>query len=191
MQIVKTKRRTFAIPANAAADLLANLYSLREFGANLRSGADCRGLGRWDALILAVGLLLRGLAALANIDAALEVGAVFDGDAGRGYGAGERAVTPDIHAIASRKVAAHFAKHNDLAGVDVGCHHTITADGDAVARQADRTFHPAINIKRLRSSHLALDHQRFADGRLVGSGSGHRGGRRTRTNCRRRLSGHG
>jgi len=49
----------------------------------------CR-LGRRNALILAIGLGLGGgLAALANVDAALEVGAVFNGDAGCDHVAGQ------------------------------------------------------------------------------------------------------
>src|ERR1700680_218712 len=77
----------------------------------LRSCADCCRFRRGDDFILAVGLCLAGLAGLAafaDVDAALEVRAVFNGDAGCDYVAGERAVAADIYAIAGGEVASHF-----------------------------------------------------------------------------------
>jgi hypothetical protein len=103
----------------------------------LRSGADGCGLGRGDGFVFAVGLLLAGLwlSALADIDAALEECAVFDGDAGCDDVAGEGAVTADIDAVAGGEVAAHLAQDNDFAGIDVGSDDAVAADGDAVARE--------------------------------------------------------
>src|SRR6202041_3951640 len=145
---------------------------------NLRSRADSRRLGRRDTLVLAIGLLLRRLAALADVDATLEERTVFDRDACRDHVTGERSITADINAVAGRQIAAHFAQHDNFTGVDVGCNNTVASNSNAVSRQADRAFDPAINVERLRSSYLALDHQRFADSRLV-CGSSSRGCRRT------------
>src|SRR5205807_8642150 len=90
----------------------------------------------------------------------------------------ERAVAADIDAVAGSDVAANFAENHDLAGVDVGCNYAVSSDGDAVTRQADRTFYPAVDIERLRSSDFALDHERLADRGLV-RGCGGRAYRRT------------
>src|SRR5580698_8206197 len=70
-----------------------------------------------------------------------------------------------------RAALATFAEDHDFTRVDVGRDYTIAADGDAIAGQADGAFDAAIDVERLRSSHLALDHQRLADGSPVrGSG---------------------
>src|ERR1700722_4920528 len=162
--------------------------------ARLRSGADSCGLGRGDALVFAVGLLLTGLAggaAFANVDAAFEEGAVFDGDAGCHDVAGERAVAADIHAIAGGEIAAHFAEYDDFAGVDVGCDYAVAADGDAIAGEIDGAFDPSVNVEGLGAGDLTLDDQRLADGSLVrggGCSKGARGssGRLAGRHCRRR-----
>ena len=78
--------------------------------------------------------------------------------------------------ISTRSLAvdcrAHLAQHDDLAGVDVGCDHSIASDSDAITRQADGALDPAVDVERFRASHLALDHQRLADGGLVRSSGG-------------------
>jgi len=106
----------------------------------------------------------------------LEAGAT-SGD----YIAGERAIAADIDAVAGGEVAAHFSEDHDFAGIDVGRNHAVATHGNAVTRQVDGTFHPAVDVKRLRTCDLAFDHQRFADRGLV------RGGGCDRT--RRRRSG--
>ena len=85
----RTKRRIFAYPANSAADLY-NSCQIRddELTAPLGARAHGRRLRNSDAFFFAVDLRLSRLAAFANVDAAFEVGAVFDGDAGRHYVAG-------------------------------------------------------------------------------------------------------
>ena len=57
--------------------------------AGLRSRAHRCWLWRCDALVLAVRFLLRGLAAFTDVDAALEVGAVFNRYARRYHIPGE------------------------------------------------------------------------------------------------------
>src|SRR5882724_4114308 len=116
------------------------------------------------------------LASLADINAALEEGAIFDGDAGGHDIAGERAVTADIHTVAGGQVAAHFSENDNLAGVDVGRDDAVASDGHAIAGQVDRTFNASVNVKRFRSGHLAFDDERFADRCLVRSRGG--GGKR-------------
>src|ERR1700677_523118 len=149
----------------------------------LRSRADCRRLGNGSVFLFAIWLLRAALATFADINSALEECAVFDGDAGRDNITGEGTIAADIDAIAGGKIAAHFAEDHDFTRVDVGRDYTIAADGDAIAGQADGAFDAAIDVERLRSSHLALDHQRLADGSLV-RGSGGSGGRRTRRSGR-------
>ena len=143
---------------------------------DLRSCADCGWLGDRGRLVFTVGLLLLGLSAFTDVDAAFEEGAVFDGDAGGDDVAGEGAVAANVDAIAGGKVAADFAEHDDLTGVDVGGDYAIAADGDAVAGQIDGTFHPTVNVKRLGAGDFALNDERLANGGLVGGGGGDRPG---------------
>src|SRR5208282_1519234 len=49
----------------------------------------------------------------ADVDAALEEGAVFNRDARRHHVPGQRTVTADITTVAGGQVAAHFAEHYD------------------------------------------------------------------------------
>src|SRR5579863_6443978 len=149
-----------------------------EASATLGSGADGGRFGDRDRLVFAVGLGLR-LSAFADVNAALEIRAVFYGNAGGDNVAGERAVAADIHAVAGGQIAAHFAQHDDFAGVDVGGDHAVAANGDAIAGKIDGTFDPAVNIKRLGAGDFTLDDQRLADGGLVGGGGRH-GARRWR-----------
>src|SRR5581483_861623 len=129
--------------------------------SRLLSGSVGRGLG--------VASLLIG-AGLADVDAALEERTIFDGDALGGYVAGERAFAADVDAIAGRDIAAHLAKHHNLAGGNVGSHLTVTADGETVAGQADGALDFAVDVERLRAADFAFDHQAFADGGLLARG---------------------
>ena len=115
----------------------------------LRSCADCGRLSGRDRLVLAVGLRLVGLAAFADVDAAFEEGAVFDGDAGGDDVAGERTVAADVDAVAGGQIAADFAEDDDLAGVDVGSDYTVAADRDAIAGEDDGALDETVNVQRL------------------------------------------
>src|SRR5215469_12489614 len=57
---------------------------------------------------------------LADVDTALEEGAVFNRDARRHDIAGQRPVTANVHTIASSEIAAYFSEHHDFARIDIG-----------------------------------------------------------------------
>jgi len=97
------------------------------------------------------------LATLADVDATLEVRAVFNRDAGGDNVASQRAVAANVDAVAGGEVAAHFAQHNDLAGADIGRYYAIPAHRDPVAGKIDGAFDAAINIKRFGACDLALN----------------------------------
>src|SRR5260370_42048416 len=90
---------------------------------SLRPCPNRNGLARGNALIFAIRLLLSRLAALANVDATLEEGAIFNRNAGRDYVAGKRTVASAVDPVASGKVATHFAQHYDFAGDDMRRNH--------------------------------------------------------------------
>src|SRR5512146_1547715 len=109
------------------------------------------------------------LAGLANVDPALEEGAVFDADALRNHVAGKRPFVADIYTVGGGQVAANLAQDHDLAGADIRRDHAVTANGYAIAGKVDRASHAAVNIKRFRPCHFALDDQRFSNrGLLLG-----------------------
>ena len=107
---------------------------------------------------------------LADVDAALEEGSVFDGDAGGDDVAGERAFAADVDAVRGLAVAADFAEDDDLAGADVGGYLTVAADGDAVAGEVDGSFDLAVDVEGLRTGDLTFDDEALADGGLFGVG---------------------
>src|SRR5579863_5517523 len=152
-------------------------YLLRR--CELVGGAGAGGADHWRVHVLGVAVGL--LPGLADVNAALKEGAIFNADAGCDNVAGQRTVIADVHAVAGREVPANFAQYHDFPRVDVGGHHAVASNGDTIAGQVDGTFHPPVNVKRLRSRHLALDDQRFTDGRLLGGGA-----HRARTADRRR-----
>jgi len=174
------------IPAEAEAGTMMRAHGPAEVGPfpsepltcgkTLRSGADRGRVGSWNGLVFAVGLCLVGLSAFANVDAAFEEGAVFNGDAGCDNVAGERAVTANIDAVAGSEIATDFAEHDDFTGIDVGGDYAVASDGDAVAGEVDGTLHAAIDVERFGAGDFAFDDERFADGGLVSSSSGDRPG---------------
>src|SRR5208282_63855 len=68
--------------------------------ATLGAGADCGRLARRNDLVFPVWFRL---SALADVDSALEEGAVFNRDAGRDDVAGERSVAANVDAVAGRQ----------------------------------------------------------------------------------------
>jgi len=74
---------------------------------------------------------------LADIDAALEEGAVFDGDTRRDNIAGQRTIAADIDAITRSQIAAHLAQHDDLARINVGSDHSVAAHRHPIAGKID------------------------------------------------------
>src|SRR3954454_23203858 len=139
-----------------------------------------------------LGFVLDLLAGLADIDAALEEGAIFDRDALGDYVAGQRTFVADVDAVGGGQVATDLAEDNDLARVDVGGDTAVAANGNAVASQVDRAFDAAIDIERFATGDFTLDHERLADRGLVlsiqggvaagrhRSGLAHRAGGRSR-----------
>ena len=115
---------------------------------------------------------------LADVDAALEEGAVFDGDASGDDVAGEGTFRPDVDAIGSLAVAADFAENDDLAGADVGGYLAVAANGDAVAGEVDGAFDFTVDVEGFGTGDLAFDYETLADGGLLavrnrtGSGGG-------------------
>src|SRR5580693_7887242 len=122
------------------------------------------GFGRLRRCRGSRSILLR--VRLADIDAALEKGAIFNADASRGHIAGQRALGPDIHAIARGDVAAHLAQDHDLAGSDAGRHLAVAPYGNAVSGQVDTAVDLAVDIKGLGPGDFTFDHQALADGGL-------------------------
>src|SRR6266496_401156 len=96
-----------------------------------------------DFLLFAVHFL----ACLADIDSALEEGAIFNRDSGCHDVAGQGTVAADVHAVAGSQVALHFSEHDDFAGIDVGRDYAVAPDGDAVASQVDGAFYASVNVK--------------------------------------------
>src|SRR5208337_980081 len=152
-----------------------------------RNPGSCFGGGRRTGLL---GFAISLLAGLADINPALEIGAVFDADALRDHVSRERAFAPDVHPVAGRQVAANFAQHHDFARRDIGRNHAVAAHGHPVAGQVDGSLHSAVNVKRLRAGDFAFDDQRLAERGLllrVDRGAG-RTRRALRLGSRRRIA---
>ena len=118
------------------------------------------------------------VAGLADVDAALEEGAVFDGDAGGDDVAGEGAFAADVDAVGGLAVAAYLAENDDLASADVGGYLAVAADGDAVAGEIDGAFDFAVDVEGLGTGDLAFDDEALADGGLFAIGDCTGSGRR-------------
>ena len=103
-----------------------------------------RGAG---GLFLVLGFAVGLLAGLADVDAALEEGAVLNGDALGNDIAGQGTLVADVHPVAGHQVAAHLAGDYDFASVDVGIDDAVAADGGTVAGQIDGAFHAAVNVE--------------------------------------------
>ena len=108
---------------------------------------------------------------LADVDAALEEGAVFDGDASGDNVAGKGAFTANVDSIGGLAVAANFAENDDLASADVGGHLAVAADGDAVAGKVDGSFDFTVDVERFGTGNLAFNYEAFADGSLFAVGN--------------------
>ncbi len=108
---------------------------------------------------------------LADVDAALEEGTVFDGDASGDDVAGQGTFAANVDAIGGLAVAANFAENDDFAGADVGGYLAIAADGDAVAGEVDGAFDFTVDVEGLGTRDLAFDDEAFADGGLFAVGN--------------------
>jgi len=103
----------------------------------------------------------------ANVDAALEEGAIFNADAGRGYVAGQGAFSANIDPVGGGDIPANLAQDHNLTGRDAGGHLAVAAHGDAVAGQIDAALDLAVDKQRFGAGDFPFDKQSFADGGLV------------------------
>src|SRR5215472_3314519 len=141
-----------------------NYLDYRRQGA--KSLGSCRSSHGWRRLRLgrAVHVLCTRFA---DIDAALEVGAVLNADALADHVTAERTFVTNISPIAGGHVALDLAQDHDFLGVDVGLDLPVATNGHPVPREVDSAFDAAIDVERFRASHLAFDDQRFANRGLL------------------------
>src|SRR5215467_6744228 len=78
---------------------------------------------------------------LSNIDAAFEIGSIFDADTLAGHVSGQRSFITDVGPVAGNDVAFDLAQDYHFLGGNVGLDLAVTPDGDAVPLQVDRAFH--------------------------------------------------
>ena len=109
----------------------------------LRNRLEYFGCGRRDRRTGGSGFWL------ADVDATLEVGAVFDADAGGSHVAAQRALGADVHAVGGSYVATHFAQDDDFACDYVSRDLSVAANGDAVAGKVDAALDFSVDKKRL------------------------------------------
>src|SRR5208337_264520 len=102
----------------------SSVLSLDRFGRLRRWGGCGRGFG--------IGL--------ADVDAALEIGAIFNADAGGGHVAGEGALGANVDAVGRGDISLDLAQDHDFTGVDAGGYLAVATDGEAVAGQIDAAF---------------------------------------------------
>src|SRR4051794_15689228 len=79
-----------------------------------------------------------------DVDAAFEVGAVVDADAGRFDVADQTALFADRDLLGDFDVAFDGAEDGDLPGLDVRLHFAVGADGDR-AERFEEAFHFTIH----------------------------------------------
>jgi hypothetical protein len=109
-----------------------------------------------------------------DINLALQIGALFDGDTlGRDIAGNNRGLT-QFDAIAGLNVALEFSLHHNPFGVHAGFDLAVGANRQAVAFQGDAAFDLAIHIKIFAARKFALDEDRFADLRQTAGGCAHR-----------------
>src|SRR5205807_7346404 len=89
----------------------------------------CAGAGGDGGNSFSLGLGFLGFAigllpGLANINAALEESAIFNGDALGDHVAGQRAFAADLYPVAGVQVTAHLADDHDLTRADRSEEHT-------------------------------------------------------------------
>jgi len=120
----------------------------------LRSGCDCFGHCGRRFHFFAIWLL----SALADIDAALEVSAIFDYDAGGLNVTHELGVFLDEYLIARVYAAFQGSHHHHFASLDaVHEYFPLAANRQPVIRDVDGAFHVAFNDQVFLAGNLALD----------------------------------
>ena len=104
---------------------------------------------------------------LADVDSALEEGAILDADASRRYVAGESTLGANVDAVSGVDVALELSKHDDFTSADAGGHLAVLTHRDAIAGDGDAAFDLSVDKERFRSGNLALDREAFADAGLL------------------------
>ena len=107
---------------------------------------------------------------VADLDSALERGAIFDADAHGGDVAVHRAFGSDVNAIAALDVASYFAHDHNFAGLDAGIDFAVAADSDSAFRHGDLAFDASVDVEGFGAADLALDDQSAANGGLIDGG---------------------
>src|SRR5215510_15502574 len=123
-------------------------------------GLEGRALGR-----ARLGLLL-------HVDAAAEVRAVRDGDAGRDDVALDRAVLLDVDLLGRVQIARDLAEDDDGLGGDLRLDAAVRSDREDVVLQLDLAVDPAFDRKVLAAAQLAVDHDALANARQLFGHSG-------------------
>src|SRR5262245_21875423 len=123
-------------------------------------GLEVRALGR-----ARLGLLL-------HVDAAAEVRAVRDGDAGRDDVALDRAVLLDVDLLSRVQVARDLAEDDDGLGGDLRLDAAVRSDCQHVVLQFDLAVDPAFDREVLAAAQLAVDHDALANARQLFGHSG-------------------
>jgi|SRR5277367_6018117 len=115
-----------------------------------------------------------------DFDAAFEMGAIFDADAGGGDVAGDGAVLLDVNPPAGMDVADDLAVDDDFAGVYFRIELGIRTDGKFVPGERNRTVYDAVNVQVFASGDLPFDLEAGAQARRTERLWTHRTWRRRR-----------
>ena len=94
-----------------------------------------------------------------DLDATLELGAVFDADARRGDVADHRAITLDVDAVTGVDIANHFSVNDNFARVNFGSELRRGSDREPVAAQGDGSIHFPIDLQIFGAGDVSLDLQ--------------------------------
>jgi hypothetical protein len=108
-----------------------------------------------------------------DLDAALEVGAVFDADSSAAKVTGDRAVFRNFDATPSIDIADKLARNNHFTGVNFRMELRCGADDKVMAVEGNRTLHDAVDLQVFRAGDLSFDLQARTQSR----------GRAGRRNC--------
>lgn len=92
-----------------------------------------------------------------DFDAALEVGAIFDADAGGGNVADDGAVFFDVDAAAGVDITHNLAENNQFTSVNFGIELSCGTHGEFVAVERDGTVYFAVNLEVFFANDFTLD----------------------------------
>src|SRR5712672_2516952 len=113
-----------------------------------------------------------------DLDATLELGAVFNADTRRGNVADHRAIALDVDTVASVHIAHHFSVNDNFARVNLRSELRRGSDGESVAAQGDGSIYFSIDLQIFGAGDVSLDLQ--AGTKTCGAASGAADWRRSR-----------